>query len=474
MYSTTTLWVGRFPQNNLSRKGGFRASFFLIISSRDGITIPKKLLQYFFSYNIFVCVCCNGSIITIISIYQFGHKETIVKLFAKNADPNPQSGHITVILDGKPYFINAQNPMFLKAFEAYKAEDWDTYVSCVNPELRLKSLYASYEGIEVKDGNLYVFGEPVHSTLATRVLSFLEHGLNCVHLFKFILKLNLNPSKRAVDELYTFLDHENLPITDNGNFIAYKAVRSDYYDKYSGTFLNTVGNVLEMPRNKVDDDKNIGCSHGLHAGTIEYAKNYMDRDGHLVLVEINPADVVSIPTDCNFQKLRTCKYKVVDEYEIDLSDPVYASRFQTENDDDVDIWNDKEEEDLCTGCNSEYNSWCTDCEQCGKCCNCDDESDDEPESVIYEGHPDAPKIEIQLELNLDNKMKEDDWKARRFDYLKMLNLLYSNRRPAVANALRNFYKSISHQHLINPEFNVLLNFTSDEDAHKIYLEYTSH
>jgi len=406
-----------------------------------------------------ICYCDNINI-------SFGNKETIVKLFAKNADPNPQSGHITVILDGKPYFINAQNPMFLKAFEAYKAEDWDTYVSCVNPELRLKSLYASYEGIEVKDGNLYVFGEPVHSTLATRVLSFLEHGLDCVHLFKFILKLNLNPSKRAVDELYTFLDHENLPITDNGNFIAYKAVRSDYYDKYSGTFLNTVGNVLEMPRNKVDDDKNIGCSHGLHAGTIEYAKNYMDRDGHLVLVEINPADVVSIPTDCQFQKLRTCKYKVVDEYEIDLTDPVYASRFQTEHDDDVDIWNDEEEEDLCTGCKMEYNSWCCDCEQCGDCCECGDCAVDDEE--LEDAYPE--KTEIQLELNLDNKMTSN-WADERFQYLVMLSWLYAHRRPAVGNALKNFYKDVDDHHRINPVFAILKQFTSDEDAYKIYLEF---
>ena len=56
----------------------------------------------------------------------------------------------------------------------------------------------------------------------------------------------------------------------------------------------------------------------------------------MMLVEINPADVVSIPTDCQFQKLRTCKYKVVGEYEIDLNDPVYASRFQTDQDDDVE------------------------------------------------------------------------------------------------------------------------------------------
>jgi len=93
-----------------------------------------------------------------------------------------------------------------------------------------------------------------------------------------------------------------LPVTDNGNFLAYKAVRADYTDKHTGKFLNTIDSVLEMPRNKVDDNKENGCSYGFHAGSVDYAKDFMDRDGHLMLVEINPADVVSIPTDCQFQK----------------------------------------------------------------------------------------------------------------------------------------------------------------------------
>jgi len=91
-----------------------------------------------------------------------------------------------------------------------------------------------------------------------------------------------------------------------------------------------------MARNKVDDDKNIGCSYGFHAGTLEYATGFACSNDKLVLVEIDPADVVSIPTDCNFQKLRTCRYKVVAEYERPLEEQVYQSRFSTEHDDDVD------------------------------------------------------------------------------------------------------------------------------------------
>jgi hypothetical protein len=362
---------------------------------------------------------------------------------------------ITVFLDGQRFSITSDNKLFAQAFQAYKEENWDAFVGYVNPEIRLKSLYASYEGIEVKDGNLYVFGDPVHSTLATRVISFLEHDLDCVHLFKFILKLNLNPSKRAVDELYTFLEHKELPITDNGNFIAYKAVRDDYTDKHTGKFLNTIGSVLEMPRNKVDDNKEVGCSYGFHAGTKDYATDFAGGTGHIMEVEINPADVVSIPTDCNFQKLRTCKYKVVAEHELPLTSPMYASRFETDQDDDVDVWGDEEEEEWsdCGNCN------CGDCACCSDSCDCDAEEE-------------QPKTEIQLQLNLDNKMTLN-WSDERFEFLKLLSWLYAHQRPAVANALRRFYKDVDDQHQIEPTYRVLLNFTSEEDVRNIYTEYKS-
>ena len=406
----------------------------------------------------------NGNI-----LYQFGYKEkeNTMVVSARIINPDPESGFITVVLDGERHSINAGNTLFSKALDAYKADDWDAFVACVNPTIRLKSLYASYEGIEVKDGNLYVFGDPVHSTLANRVLSFLEHGLDCVHLFKFILKLNLNPSKRAVDELYTFLEHRALPITDNGNFLAYKAVRADYTDKHTGKFLNTVDAVLEMPRNKVDDDKNVGCSYGFHAGTVEYAKDFLGGQGHLMIVEINPADVVSIPTDCQFQKLRTCKYKVVGEYEIDLTDPMYASRFQTDDDDDVDLWDDEDDDQYptCSDCGEESYGNCEECDCCEGCCDC---SDDEAEGGIYEGHPDAPKIEVQLTLNLDNKMQSVDWKKQTVNLIKLVGHLFSSRRPALAMSIRREFDNYDDTTRI--AFEILLHHTTEDDVKRIYNE----
>ena len=391
---------------------------------------------------------------------------------ARIVNPDPLSGFITVVLDGERHSINAGNGLFSKALEAYKVNDWDVFIGCVNPEIRLKSLYASYEGIEVKDGNLYVFDEPVHSTLANRVLSFLEAGLDCVHLFKFILKLNLNPSKRAVDELYTFLEHRALPITDNGNFLAYKAVREDYTDKYTGKFLNTIDAVLEMPRNKVDDDKNVGCSYGFHAGTVEYAKEFMGREGHLMIVEINPADVVSIPTDCQFQKLRTSKYKVVGEYEIDLTDPLYASRFETDQDEDVDLWDDDSDDEVCCDCLEESYGNCDNCDCCEGCCNCseDDDSDDdsdEDEDVKDLSWITKPKTEVQLTLNLDNKMQSLNWSQVKVDIYTLLNHLFKSRRPALAMAIRRDNKEFGFTEI---PFGSLCNYTTKDDALNIFNE----
>jgi hypothetical protein len=289
-------------------------------------------------------------------------------------------------------------------------------------------------------------------------------------MFKFITKLNLNPSSRAVNELYTFLEHKFLPVTDNGNFLAYKALRSDFTDVHSGKFDNNVGNVLEMPRNKVDDNKEAGCSYGFHAGTLEYARGFRPFNGKLVVVEINPADVVSIPTDCECQKLRTCKYMVHSEYEVPLEDLTYESRYSTDDDEDVDReWDDDSDDEGCCKCSEcDYCSIdCDECNCCNDCCDCGDFH-----SGVCMADPDEPKTEIQLELNLDNKMKVH-WLDERFEFLKLLSWLYSHQRPAVANALRRFYANVDDQHKIQPVYSTLLNFTSEEDVYKVYQEFNS-
>jgi len=389
---------------------------------------------------------------------------------AKLLNDDPISGFITVFIEGKQYTINASNPAFPNALKAYKESDWQGLVDSIHPANKLHRLYFQYENIEVKDGNVYIDGDAVTSIVAERVLNALAGDVDAVHIFKFMTRLQLNPSKRAVDELYTFLEHKNLPITDSGTFLAYKAVRSDYSDKHTGTFFNTVGSVLTMPRNKVDDDKNAPCSYGFHAGTLEYASDFANHYDKMVVVEIDPADVVSIPTDCNFQKLRTCRYKVVAEYEKPLVEDKYTSNFETENDVYVEgKWQPRTYEMLTVDGNTyklhtvdEEEYYLNETDSCDYCesdyCECESEDDEDEDDG-------------QLTLDLDGTVL-DYWKTERFHYINMLAFLYGHQRPAVANALKNFYKDLDDQHMINPEFRILHQFTSEDDVFKIYQAYS--
>jgi hypothetical protein len=120
-----------------------------------------------------------------------------------------------------------------------------------------------------------------------------------------------NPSMTSRNELFLFLEAANLPISEDGCFRAYKAVTSDFKDKHSRKFDNSPGVTLEMPRRDVDDNREQTCSYGFHAAAYEYAKGFMSGGDKLVAVKIHPADVVSVPSDYNNQKLRCCKYSVV-------------------------------------------------------------------------------------------------------------------------------------------------------------------
>jgi hypothetical protein len=66
-----------------------------------------------------------------------------------------------------------------------------------------------------------------------------------------------------------------------------------------------------MPRNQVDDNKDNTCSAGLHFCSFDYLKSF--GGSRIMILKINPADVVSIPSDYNQQKGRTWRYTVIGE-----------------------------------------------------------------------------------------------------------------------------------------------------------------
>jgi len=155
----------------------------------------------------------------------------------------------------------------------------------------------------------------VSGKLSQRIIDTIKNdGVEGVEsLFNFLDKLMLNPSNRSVNELYGFLTHNDIEIAPNGNFYAWKVVRSDYFDKHSNTMDNSVGNEVRVARNQVNEDSNVTCSYGLHVCAKSYISSFGSSDDRVVRVEVHPQDVVAIPADYGDSKMRCAGYNVVED-----------------------------------------------------------------------------------------------------------------------------------------------------------------
>lgn len=229
---------------------------------------------------------------------------------------------ISAVIQGVSYTITSDNPTYNQVLDALKNRESDYEIEEL---FKLANAVKRYSkgNIEVVDGSTLRYkGEEINNVVVDRILRFMSEGLPVEPLIAFLERLLANPSRRSIEELYTFLEHKNLPITPEGYFLAYKGVRNDLLDVRSGKFDNSPGVTNEMPRGKVDDDFRRGCSYGFHVGTLEYATSWGPR---CVLVKVDPADVVSVPSDCGCQKLRTSRYTVVCEYKGALTRSLHNS-----------------------------------------------------------------------------------------------------------------------------------------------------
>lgn len=214
---------------------------------------------------------------------------------------------VTVNFDGQTHMLPRSDAHSSLLIKALKEKDWEAVPTLVSAAKRIEKF--SDGKFQVRDGEIFIDGEVAPPVLGQKIQDFSDQGLPYEPLVRFAKKLQQNPSKRATEHLYQFLEKNNHPITESGNFIAYKKVRNDFMDCHSGTFDNSVGNTITMPRSKVDSDPNRTCSTGLHVANWHYAEGF--GSGIMLEVEVNPADVVAIPIDYNQSKMRVCKYKVL-------------------------------------------------------------------------------------------------------------------------------------------------------------------
>lgn len=246
--------------------------------------------------------------------------------------------------------------VFLQVRELYKEGDYEAISKLVLTAENINLKYADSDLTISKEGIVTINGDVLPSSLSKVIVALYKEDAPIDCFIKFWNKLNQNPSHKAVNRLYDFVDKHNITILPDGNLLLYRVVRRTkqpgvFVDIYTGTIKQAIGETISMARNKVDDDSAVGCSRGLHCAswsyTNYYGKAYSGEDA-VVNVSVNPANVVAIPDEMNMSKLRVCEFTILEENTnlTEIREAFYSQQLESyykEEEDDYN-WDDIEDD----------------------------------------------------------------------------------------------------------------------------------
>jgi len=246
------------------------------------------------------------------------------------------SGVVNAIAGGQAYTFDKNHHNYSSLVRHLKSDNVEHFEAAYDIAASVEHFCDGY--VHIKNGTLNWNGIPMPELFSDRIMQMRKEGFEFEPMLNFLNNLNDNPSDKAIVELFDFMQHKHLPITDDGNFLAYKAVKEDFTDIYTGNLDNNVGSTVSVDRSSVDSNRDKGCGHGLHVGSIDYVTSYggIDLDNkddnnggnQIVVCKVNPRDVVSVPTCSRYQKLRCCQYEVVAIFDdvFDKSVEVFSSK----------------------------------------------------------------------------------------------------------------------------------------------------
>jgi hypothetical protein len=235
------------------------------------------------------------------------------------------SKSVTVHVGAKPYTIDSDHCNYQDVLTRLREKDYEDLEDLLDiPKAIAK---ASNGKLHVESDSVYYNGKEIHNVIVDRILDFMNENFPFESLTLFLQNLLQNPSEDTINECYSFLETGNLPITDDGCFLAYKKVSQELksiHPSPDGTYLDhAIGSIVAMPREDVDTNRHNTCSKGLHFCSLNYLPNYGGQ-GRIIIVKVNPRDVCAIPSDYNNTKGRTACYEVVAEYISDNNQSVEA------------------------------------------------------------------------------------------------------------------------------------------------------
>lgn len=233
---------------------------------------------------------------------------------------------ITVLHNSQLKVMSDSDTSFGEVCALILEGDYDKAIAMFDKEtLVANSIQESVlsDRVEVRHGHVLLDGEVCDNHITEMIIELAEAGEDYVPLANYFALLSENPIHHSRHRLDDWLRaSKSFSLDKDGYIIGYKGIRDDFRSSRSGPGIvngvavnenldNSPGNILEIE--SVEFDPNIGCAHGLHVGTFEYAQDWAGPSGRLVSVRVSPADVGSVPTDSYDQKMRVFRYEVIEE-----------------------------------------------------------------------------------------------------------------------------------------------------------------
>lgn len=254
---------------------------------------------------------------------------------------------ITMFAGGSRTFVPRTHRNYQRILDAVRDERYDEAATLASEQsiITPRSFTTTIPGFELSPGGQITYlGEPFPEEVTKEVLRRIDVGQPIDPLARLLIRVRNNPSASSQRETLLFSAANDFLITETGMIVAYKAVGTGYHDSHSGTVCympaqlmtaeqrqqyepgvsgqglerNVTTQVIDgltvvsIPRHAVDDNRQKACSYGLHVAAHEYAKGFASR---LLLVLVDPADIVSVPYDHGDQKVRVCRLTVLAEIE---------------------------------------------------------------------------------------------------------------------------------------------------------------
>ena len=211
--------------------------------------------------------------------------------------------------------------------ELTKFKNFWTLVS-LNPDSRVRNnlfwfirkwdMQLTDSGLIIAYRNADIKEEAKYSTTDTKwIINAYYQAKYIEHKDPYLIIIEVNKKKMNLGEVYD-------EIVNGGDSPVYT-------DKHSHSTEIRLGQPVRIAREDCDANQEHSCSRGLHVGAKGWLKqSYYGNVGLMVLV--NPANVVAVPTIDDYGKMRTCEYFPVALIDFDTNGDIIESSYSLHDD----------------------------------------------------------------------------------------------------------------------------------------------